>query len=120
MDFEIVQETTSIRSLLGGDGIRFIFSSFVNNFASFSVVAVVFIAMIGVGVAEEAGLMAALIRKLVKVSPPKTLAFIIVLVGGLSSIATDAGYLISSRSVRPPSSASDGIPSPASPPPMPA
>jgi aminobenzoyl-glutamate transport protein len=93
-DIVIVQETTSIRSLLGGDGIRFIFSSFVNNFASFSVVAVVFIAMIGVGVAEEAGLMAALIRKLVKVSPPKTLAFIIVLVGGLSSIATDAGYLI--------------------------
>jgi aminobenzoyl-glutamate transport protein len=93
-DIKIVQETTSIRSLLGADGIRFIFSSFVNNFASFSVVAVVFIAMIGVGVAEEAGLMAALIRKLVKVSPPKTLAFIIVLVGGLSSIATDAGYLI--------------------------
>jgi aminobenzoyl-glutamate transport protein len=93
-DIVIVQETTSIRSLLGGDGIRFIFSSFVNNFASFSVVAVVFIAMIGVGVAEEAGLMAALIRKLVKVSPPQTLAFIIVLVGGLSSIATDAGYLI--------------------------
>jgi aminobenzoyl-glutamate transport protein len=93
-DIQIVQETTSIRSLLGGDGIRFIFSSFVNNFASFSVVAVVFIAMIGVGVSEEAGLMAALIRKLVKVSPPKTLAFIIVLVGGLSSIATDAGYLI--------------------------
>jgi aminobenzoyl-glutamate transport protein len=93
-DLEVVQETTSIRSLLGADGIRFIFSSFVNNFASFSVVAVIFVAMIGVGVAEEAGLMAALIRKLVKVSPPKTLAFIIVFVGGLSSIATDAGYLI--------------------------
>lgn len=93
-DLEVVRETTSVRSLLGADGIRFIFSSFVNNFASFSVVAVVFVAMIGVGVAEEAGLMGALIRKLVKVSPPKTLAFIIVLVGGLSSIATDAGYLI--------------------------
>jgi aminobenzoyl-glutamate transport protein len=93
-DLEVVQETTSVRSLLGADGIRFIFSSFVNNFASFSVVAVIFVAMIGVGVAEEAGLMAALIRKLVKVSPPKTLAFIIVFVGGLSSIATDAGYLI--------------------------
>jgi aminobenzoyl-glutamate transport protein len=93
-ELEVVQETASIRSLLGADGIRFIFSSFVNNFASFSVVAVVFVAMIGVGVAEEAGLMAALIRKLVKVSPPKTLAFIIVFVGGLSSVATDAGYLI--------------------------
>ena len=38
--------------------------------------------------------MGALIRKLVAVSPPQTLAFIIVFVGGLSSIATDAGYLI--------------------------
>jgi aminobenzoyl-glutamate transport protein len=93
-DLEVVQETTSIRSLLGTDGIRFIFSSFVNNFASFSVVAVVFVAMIGVGVAEEAGLMGALIRKLVKVAPEKLLTFIIVFVGGLSSIATDAGYLI--------------------------
>ena len=56
--------------------------------------AVVFVAMIGVGVAEEAGLMAALIRKLVKVAPAATLTFIIVFVGGLSSVATDAGYLI--------------------------
>lgn len=93
-DLEVVQETTSIRSLLGGDGIAFIFSSFVNNFAGFSVVAVVFVAMIGVGVAESAGLMAALIRKLVLVAPRKLLTFIIVLVGGLSSVATDAGYLI--------------------------
>jgi aminobenzoyl-glutamate transport protein len=93
-EVELHEETTSIRSLLGGDGIRFIFSSFVSNFANFSVVAVVFVAMIGVGVAEEAGLMGALIRKLVKVSPPKLLCFIIVLVGGLSSVATDAGYLI--------------------------
>ena len=93
-EMEIVQETTEIESLLNADGIRFIFSSFVNNFASFSVVAVVFVAMIGVGVAEEAGMMAALIRKLVKAAPPATLAFIIVFVGGLSSIATDAGYLI--------------------------
>jgi aminobenzoyl-glutamate transport protein len=93
-DVELVQQTTSIRSLLGADGIRFIFSSFVDNFASFSVVAVVFVAMIGVGVAESAGLMAALIRKLVKVAPRKLLTFIIVFVGGLSSVATDAGYLI--------------------------
>src|SRR4029453_10880807 len=83
-----------VRSLLTVDGLRFIFTSFVQNFANFSVVAVIFVAMIGVGVAEEAGLMAALIRKLVKVAPQKLLTFIIVLVGGLSSIAPDAGYLI--------------------------
>ncbi|MBL8129719.1 MAG: AbgT family transporter, partial [Chloroflexia bacterium] len=67
---------------------------FVNNFAGFSVVAVIFVAMIGVGVAEEAGMMGALIRKLVAVAPGSLLTFIIILIGGLSSVATDAGYLI--------------------------
>ncbi|HMK12944.1 MAG TPA: AbgT family transporter [Acidimicrobiales bacterium] len=93
-DLKIETHSAEIKSLLNKEGVRFIFTSFVSNFASFSVVAVVFVAMIGVGVAEEAGLMAALIRMLVKVSPPATLCFIIVFVGGLSSVATDAGYLI--------------------------
>lgn len=91
---EVQQETTEIESMLSRDGISFFFSSFVSNFAGFSVVAVVFIAMIGVGVAEAAGLMGALIRKLVGVAGGGSLTFIIVLVGGLSSVATDAGYLI--------------------------
>ncbi len=91
----VVQEvTTFIRPLISVEGIRFIFTSFVNNFAGFSVVAVIFVAMIGVGVAEEAGMMGALIRKLVAVAPGSLLTFIIILIGGLSSIATDAGYLI--------------------------
>lgn len=93
-ELEVHQETTEIESMLSRDGISFFFSSFVSNFAGFSVVAVVFIAMIGVGVAEAAGLMGALIRKLVGVAGGGSLTFIIVLVGGLSSVATDAGYLI--------------------------
>jgi aminobenzoyl-glutamate transport protein len=93
-DLVIREETTEIRSLLSIDGIRFLFTSLVENFSSFSVVAVILVAMLGVGVAEEAGLMGALIRKLVKVAPPWALTFIIVFVGMLSSIASDAGYLI--------------------------
>jgi aminobenzoyl-glutamate transport protein len=91
---KIRTQTTKIESLISVDGIRFIFTSFVQNFANFSVVAVIFVAMIGVGVAEKAGLMAALIRKLVKVAPARAIAFIIVLLGVLSSVASDAGYLI--------------------------
>jgi aminobenzoyl-glutamate transport protein len=93
-DIVIRTETTEIQSLLSLDGIRFLFTSFVDNFAGFSVVAVILIAMLGVGVAEESGLMGALIRKLVKVAPRWALTFIIVFVGMLSSIASDAGYLI--------------------------
>lgn len=92
--FEIKQETIAIRSLLSVEGIRFIFTSFVANFAGFSVVAVIFVAMVGVGVAEEAGMMGALIRRIVKVTPAQLITFILIFVGVLSSVATDAGYLI--------------------------
>ncbi len=91
---EIVTKTTEVQSLLDINGIRFLFSSFVSNFAGFSVVAVILVAMLGIGVAEEAGLMGALIRRLVAVSPAGALTFIIVFIGMLSSVASDAGYLI--------------------------
>ena len=93
-DFTIETQTVAVRSLLTMEGIRHMFTSFLPNFAGFSVVAVVFVAMLGVGVAEEAGMMGALIRKLVKVAPRRIITFVIVLTGVVSSIATDAGYLI--------------------------
>jgi aminobenzoyl-glutamate transport protein len=92
--FETRHETIAIKSLLTIDGIRYIFTSFVSNFQNFGVVAVTFIAMLGAGVAEGAGLMNALIRKLVAAAPRVLITFLIVLVGGLSSVASDAGYLI--------------------------
>ena len=64
------------------------------------------VVMIGVGLAEAAGLIAALIRKLVGVSSRGTLTFIIVLLGVISSIASDAGYLVLIPLGRPPSRAS--------------
>ena len=93
-EYEIETQTIEVQSLLDVAGLRFVFTSFVNNFAGFSVVAVTFVAMAGVGVAEHAGLMAALIRKLVKVAPRNVIAFILIFVGVLSSVASDAGYLI--------------------------
>lgn len=92
--FEIVERTIAVRSLLTVAGIRFIFTSFVTNFQGFGVVAITFIAMMGAGVAEAAGMMAALIRMLVKVAPRRWITFIIVFTGVLTSVASDAGYLI--------------------------
>ncbi|HET9346083.1 MAG TPA: AbgT family transporter [Candidatus Limnocylindrales bacterium] len=93
-DYHIEEVTIPIRSLLDTEGIRFIFTSFVPNFAGFGVIAVTFVALMGAGVAEGSGLMAALIRLLVKASPKRVLAFVLIFVGVLSSVATDAGYLI--------------------------
>lgn len=93
-DYEVRTETIEVESLLDGDGIRYMFTTAVQNFNDFGVVAVILVAMIGVGVAEEAGLIAALIRKMVQVAPAGAITFIIVLLGGISSVASDAGYLV--------------------------
>jgi len=93
-DIEITTETIKVESLLSPDGIRFLFTSAVNNFNGFGVVGVILVAMVGVGIAEQAGLIAALIRRLVAVAPAQTITFIIVLLGIISSVASDAGYLV--------------------------
>jgi aminobenzoyl-glutamate transport protein len=93
-DYHVEEVTIPIKSLLDVEGIRFLFTSFVPNFAGFGVVAVTFVALMGAGVAEASGLMAALIRVLVAASPRRILSFVLILVGVISSIATDAGYLI--------------------------
>ena len=93
-DYVLEEQTFEVQSLLSENGVRFMLSSFVNNFAGFAVVAVTFVAMMGVGVAEKAGMMGALIRKLVAVAPAALIGFFIIFVGVLSSVASDAGYLI--------------------------
>ncbi|MFN0067492.1 MAG: AbgT family transporter [Limisphaerales bacterium] len=90
----IEPNTLRARSLLTFEGIRFMFTSVVPNFMGFNAVGVIIVAMLGVGVAEEAGLVKALIRMLVIVSPRALLTYILVFVGIVSSIAADAGYLV--------------------------
>jgi aminobenzoyl-glutamate transport protein len=93
-DYKVVTETTEVKGLLTNEGVRFLFTSFVDNFRNFAAVTIILVVMIGVGLAEAAGLIAALIRRLVAVSSSATLTFIIVLLGMISSIASDAGYLV--------------------------
>jgi aminobenzoyl-glutamate transport protein len=92
----IVMETRTAtpRSLLSTEGVRFMYTSLIPNFMAFTAVGLIIVAMLGVGVAEESGLIKALIRKLVVIAPPKLLVYIMVFVGIVSSIAADAGYLV--------------------------
>ncbi len=93
-EFIVQEQTFAVRSLLTSDGIRHFFVSFLPNFSGFTVIGVTFLAMLGAGVAEQAGLMNALIRKLVAATPAGLLTFMMVFVGVISSLASDAGYLI--------------------------
>jgi aminobenzoyl-glutamate transport protein len=91
---KIETRTVAVKSLLTIEGIRFIYSSLIPSFMGFTAVGLMIVALVGAGVAEESGLVKALIRKLVIISPPWALTYILAFVGILSSVAADAGYLV--------------------------
>ncbi len=90
----LTQQLVEVQSLLSTEGLRFMLTSWVDNFMGFSATGMILVAMVGVGVAEQTGLVAALIRKIVAITPPSFITFVIVLLGGLSSVAADAGYVV--------------------------
>src|SRR5215813_8046490 len=91
---QVEHATATVNSLLSADGIRFVLISMVPNFMNFGPVGIILVVMIGVGLAEQAGLMTAFIKKIVQVTPRKALTWILVTLGVLASIAADAAYLI--------------------------
>lgn len=93
-EFEFETRSARVNSLLTREGLRFMYTSVIPSFMGFTAVGLLIVAMLGVGVAEESGLINALIRKIVLIAPPRALVYILVFVGILSSIAADAGYLV--------------------------
>ena len=90
-----LQETTiSVVSLLTKEGLTYIFTSAVSNFTSYAPLGMVLVAMLGVGVAEQSGLIDTLLKRVVKATPAKLLTPMIVFLGVMSNIASDAGYVI--------------------------
>ncbi|MFP4557542.1 MAG: AbgT family transporter [Bacteroidales bacterium] len=82
------------RSLLSGDGIRWMYTNLIENFLKFPPLGYVLVVMIGIGVSEGSGLFTTMIRSLVLSAPPKLVTGAIVLAGILSHLASEAGYVI--------------------------
>lgn len=81
-------------NLLDGDGIQRIFVSMVKVFTDFPPLGLVLVVMLGIGVAERTGLIAAALKAFVASVPNKIITFSIVTAGMLSSLAADAGYVV--------------------------
>lgn len=82
------------KSLLTGEGIRYILTSAVSNFTNFAPVGTVLVAIMGIGVAEHSGLIQAVLRATILNAPPRLMTFLVVLTGVLSSLAADTGYVV--------------------------
>jgi len=81
-------------NLLSQHGVHRILLEMVDNFTGFAPLGIVLVAMLGIGIAEQSGLIHALIRLLVLNAPGKILTFVIVFTGIISNVAADVGYVL--------------------------
>ncbi|WP_027953726.1 AbgT family transporter [Halobacillus kuroshimensis] len=87
-------EMVEVKNLLSADGIEYIFSSMTDNFIGFAPLGVVLVTMIGIGLAERTGLISACLRGFVLSVPRALITYGLVFAGVMSSVASDAGYVV--------------------------
>jgi len=95
---ELVLEPTGTvmfaRSLMTSEGLYWVLSSMEANFLGFAPLGVVLLGMLGIGPMERVGLISALLRVSLKQVPPALLTPAMVFLGIMSSVGSDAGYVV--------------------------
>ncbi len=82
------------RSLMSSDGLYWVLSSMEANFLGFAPLGVVLLGMLGIGPMEKVGLIGAILRVSLKIVPNKLLTPAMVFLGVMSSLGSDAGYVV--------------------------
>jgi len=93
-EWEETGVTHRANSLLTADGILWVLKNIRKHFIEFPPLAVVLIGMLGVGVAERTGFIPALLRLSLSRLPGRLLTPVTMFVGILSTLASDAGYIV--------------------------
>jgi aminobenzoyl-glutamate transport protein len=81
-------------SLLTSSGLGWAISSMIKNFLDFPPLGVVLVGMLGVGVAERTGLIAAALKAAMLGVPVHLMTPVVVFVGINASLAADAGFIV--------------------------
>ena len=94
IDGQLTETTVQVVSLLTPEGISYMLTNAVNNFTTYAPLGMVLVAMLGVGVAEHSGLIHVLLKSAIKITPAKLITPMVIFLGTMSNIASDAGYVI--------------------------
>lgn len=87
-------DVVEARNLLAPEMIQRLLVEMPQTFAGFAPLGYVLLVMLGVGVAERTGFLAAALRGLVAGVPPQMITASLVFAGIMSSLAVDAGYVV--------------------------
>ncbi len=91
---ELQETTVSTVNMLTGEGLAWMFTSAVSNFTGYAPLGTVLVAMLGVGVAEQSGLISAMLKRTVQITPKQLITPVVIFLGVMSNIASDAGYVV--------------------------
>lgn len=87
-------KTIKVVNLLTVNGFRMIWSKAVSNFASFAPLGMVLVCVLGAGVAEKSGFLAAFMQKMLKDAAPAVVTWVIIFIGINGNVAGDAAFVV--------------------------
>ena len=88
------EQTVTVVSLMTREGIVHMLTNAVTIFTSYAPLGMVLVAMLGVGIAESSGFIAAVTKRIVAVTPRSLITPVLVFLGVMSNIASDVGYIV--------------------------
>ena len=87
-------KTYHANNILTRDGLFWAISSKVKNFINFAPLGSVLVGMLGIGIAERTGFIGSALKAMLMVVPKQLLTPAVVFMGIMSSLTSDAGYII--------------------------
>lgn len=91
---ELETQIVTINNLFNRTGLQYLVSSMLNNFTTFAPLGTLILGLMGVGVAYKSGFLNAFFKMIIKDKPKKLFTFLVVLLGVISSMFFEAGYVI--------------------------
>ncbi|MDT0378193.1 AbgT family transporter [Streptomyces sp. DSM 42041] len=87
-------ETEPVRSLLTGDGLVYMLTSALDNFVQFPPLGLVVVMMLGIGLAQQVGLIESAVKRVILAAPPRLVTAAVVLTGICGNLASDAAFIV--------------------------
>ncbi|MBX8945571.1 MULTISPECIES: AbgT family transporter [Lysinibacillus] len=88
------EDVIQVKNLLSQEGLILILTQMVSTFTGFAPLGLVIVTMIGIGLAEQTGLISAVMKKIVMSAPTKLIVPFIIFTGLVGNLAADAAFII--------------------------
>ena len=91
---DLENQVVTINNLFNRTGLQYLVSNMLSNFTSFAPLGVLIVGLMGVGVAYKSGFLSAFFKIITKDKSKKMFTFLVVLLGVISSMFFEVGYVI--------------------------